>query len=142
MRWIWLLDSTGWLPLRHICMRHMASHRRCLSCLRHTSFRNLCSLRRSRLRVPRTRRFSRLHLRQVRLRRRRRDGTTKSVAPRMGRRKRPASTFVRCFVIELLSASLAISLLGCLYSIASVQAESSVAAPEKETVAATGARDI
>ena len=142
IRWICLLDSRGRLPLRHVSMRHVAGHRRCLSCLRHRFLRNLCSLRRSRLRVPRRRRFSRLRLRQVRVRRRRRDGTTKSAAPRMGRRRGPASTFVRCFVIELLSASLAISLLGWLYSIASVQAESSVAAPEKETVAATGARDI
>jgi hypothetical protein len=141
MRWICLLDSRGRLPLRQMCMRHMAGHMRCFSCLRHTSLRNLCSLRRSRLRVPRKRRFSLLRLRHVRVRRRRRDGTTKSAAPRIGRRRGPGSTFFRSFVNELLSASLAISLLGCLYSIASVQAESSVAPPEKETVAATGARD-
>jgi hypothetical protein len=147
MRWIWLLDSRGCLPLRHMCMRHIVSHRRCFSCLRHTSLRNLCTLRRSRLRVPRRRRFSRLRLRQVRVRRRRRDGTTKSAAPRMGRCRGSrcrgsGSALFRSFVIELLSASLVISLLGCLYSLASVQAESSVAAPEKETVAATGARPL
>jgi len=130
------------LPLRQVSMRHMAGHMRCLSCLRHTSLRNLCTLRRSRLRVPRRRRFSRLRLRQVRVRRRRRDGTTKSAAPRMGRCRGSGSALFRSFVIELLSASLVISLLGCLYSLASVQAESSVAAPEKETVAATGARPL
>ena len=142
MRWIWLLDSRGWLPLRHMCMRHMAGHMRCFSCLRHTSLRNLCTLRRSRLRVPRRPRFSRLRLRQVRVRRRRRDGTTKSAAPRMCRCKGSGSALFRSFVIELLSASLVISLLGCLYSLASVQAESSVAAPEKETVAATSTRPL
>jgi len=60
----------------------------------------------------------------------------------MGRCRGSGSALFRSFVIELLSASLVISLLGCLYSLASVQAESSVATPEKETVAATGARPL
>src|SRR5215212_5136877 len=96
MRWIWLLDSRGWLPLRHMCMRHMASHRRCFPSLRHTSRKRLCSLRRrclSRLRLPRTRRFS--PLRQVRLRRRRRGTITKSTAPLMGWCNGAGSAFFR-----------------------------------------------
>lgn len=53
----------------------------------------------------------------------------------------PEPTFLRSSVTEILFASLASSLLGSLYLVTFVQAESSVAAPEKEAVAATGACD-
>jgi hypothetical protein len=88
----------------------MRSHTRCLTCLRQAFFRAFSSLRRrrfSRLRVPRTRRFSRLRLRQVYVRRCCRGATTKSVAPRTGRRRGPGTNFFRSLVTELLSTSLA-----------------------------------
>ena len=81
MRWIWLLVSTCWLCP---CIRREGSHR-CRHVYRDKSFRSfsrLCQRRCSRLRRRRRRPFSRLRLRQARLRWRCSNGTRRSTVLR------------------------------------------------------------
>ena len=99
IRWISLLVSTERLPLRQYHKRsRTGSHMRCLTRLRHTSFRAFCNLRRRRrlshLPVRRARRLSRLRLRQARASRRR-GGTKKSVTLSTGGRRGAGTNLFR-----------------------------------------------